>query len=215
MPSSSQATTLTVRPARRDDLDGARLLYVSAEPYYDAYAGSGRRARKLLRHLWSSPGHTASYEQCRVAVRDDAVVGVLAVFRTEDGDRLARRFLAQSFVRIPFWRWPFVIRHLHASASVIPLPPGKSLYVDALAVDEAARRSGVATALLDEAVRMATDRGLAGVSLDTGLQNSGAQALYEAYGFRREGIRRAPSDKIARAVGGPGFVSYFKAVSAP
>jgi len=82
---------LTVRPARKDDLTAARLLYMSAQPYYEAYTGSGRRALKLLASLWPQPGHTASYEQCRVAVLDGEIVGVLAVFRTDDGDALAAR----------------------------------------------------------------------------------------------------------------------------
>ena len=39
-----------------------------------------------------------------------------------------------------------------------------------------------------------------------------ARALYEAYGFGEREIRRARNDKTARALGGPGFVGYVKAV---
>jgi hypothetical protein len=50
------------------------------------------------------------------------------------------------------------------------------------------------------------------VSLDTGLQNAAARALYEHAGFHEREIRRAPTEKVARAVGGPGFIGYVKRV---
>ena len=49
--------------------------------------------------------------------------------------------------------------------------------------------------------------------LDCGLQNRPARALYDAYGFREREIRRAPNDRMAKALGGPGFVGYVKDVT--
>jgi len=200
---------VTVRPARPEDA-AAGLLYESAAPYYDAYAGDGARARRILHAVWRRRGHTASYEVCHVAQIDDHVVGVLAAFPAGAADRLARRFLRLTALRVPSWRWPALARHLSAAAKVTPHPPAGALYVDALAVAPDARRRGVATALLDEAVRQARDRGASGVALDTGLRNDSARALYEAYGFERRDERRAPDERTARAIGGPGFVGYYK-----
>ena len=199
-----------VRPAEPADTGAPRLLYVSAAPYYDAYAGSGARALGILEAIWPLPGHTAAAEQTTVAELDGALAGVMVAFTSNDGDRLARRFLRLSVTRLPAWRWPAVLRHLRASATVTPVPPDGALYVDALATDEGARRRGVATALLDAAMERAEREGLTGVALDTGLQNTAAQALYERYGFTRGEVHRAADERIARAVGGPGFVSYFK-----
>jgi hypothetical protein len=69
-----------VRPARPDDA-AAGLLYVSAAPYYDRYAGGEERARRLLAAVYPRGGHTASWEVCRVALMDDTVAGVLADYR--------------------------------------------------------------------------------------------------------------------------------------
>jgi ribosomal protein S18 acetylase RimI-like enzyme len=201
-----------VRPARPQDRTGPELLYVSAAPYYDAYAGSRRRAVRTLQAIWCKPGHTASHEVCHVAELDGAVAGILAAFPSAEGDRLARRFLMLSLVRLPAWRWLAVLRHLRASTAVMPIPPAKALYVDALAVGEPFRRRGVATALLEAAERLAHDRGLRGVALDTGLDNVQARALYEGAGFETGAVHPAPNERIARAVGGPGFISYFKPV---
>ncbi|HWT25621.1 MAG TPA: hypothetical protein VN213_19100, partial [Solirubrobacteraceae bacterium] len=127
-----------VRPARPDD-PAADLLYVSAAPYYDRYAGGEARARRLLAAVYPRARHTASWEVCRVAVVDGAVAGVLAAFPADDSEVLARRFIRLTVGRIPPWRLPRLVRHLRASSAVSPQPPLGMLYVDALAVGEAWR----------------------------------------------------------------------------
>jgi ribosomal protein S18 acetylase RimI-like enzyme len=196
-----------VRPATAGDA-AVELLYESAQPYYDAYAGSGARARALLHAIYGREGHAASWAVCFVAEAGDGIVGVLAGFPAADGDRLARRFVTLTVPRIPFWRWPAVAAHVRAAGKVAPVPPRDSWYVDALAVDPRWRRRGIAGALL----RMAEAEAAPAVSLDTGLANHGARALYEHHGFTERGVVRAPTDQVARAVGGPGFVAYLKAV---
>jgi ribosomal protein S18 acetylase RimI-like enzyme len=198
-----------VRAARPDD-DAAGLLYESAAPYYAAFAGGEARARRLLAALYPRGGHMASWDICRVAEVDGRIVGVLAAFPAREGDRLARHFLKLAVARLPPWQWPRMVRHLRASSAVSPVPPPGALYVDALAVAPAARRRGVARALLADAERLAAEAGATGVALDTGLANAEAQALYEASGFERGAERRAPDERTARAVGGPGFVSFFR-----
>jgi ribosomal protein S18 acetylase RimI-like enzyme len=203
--------TLAVRAATPDD-PAFDLLYLSAKPYYDAYAGSEQRARALITALYPREGHAASYEVCHVAELDGAVAGVIASFPVVEGDARARRFVSLTAPRVPPWRWPALMRHLKAAGLVSPNPPIDTLYVDALAVDPAHRRQGLALTLLTQAERDAAQAGLHGVSLDTGLQNDAARALYEAAGYEQREIRRAPTRAVAAAVGGPGFVSYVKRV---
>jgi ribosomal protein S18 acetylase RimI-like enzyme len=200
---------LTVRAARPQD-DAAGLLYESARPYYDAYAGDEARARALLAAVYPRTGHAASFEVCLLAEADGALAGVLAGYPVRDGDRLARRFVALTAPRLPPWRWPGLVRHLRAAERVSPRPPAGAWYVDALAVAPGWRRRGVAGRLLAEAEATADRAGLRGVAVDTGLANAPARALYEGYGFREREVRRAPDDGTARAVGGLGFVAYFK-----
>jgi len=200
---------VVVRAARPDD-PAAGLLFASAAAYYTAYAGGEERARRLLRALYPRRGHSASWEVCRVAEADGAVVGVLAAFPSDAGDALARRFVRLTLAQLPPWRLPALFGHLRATAAVSPHPPPGMLYVDALATDPAHRRRGVARALLAEADRLAAEAGLAGVALDTGIENRAARALYEHSGFVSRGLRPAPDERIARAVGGSGFVGYVK-----
>jgi ribosomal protein S18 acetylase RimI-like enzyme len=203
---------IAVRPARPDDA-AAELLFLSAAPYYAAFMGSAARARGLLAGLYPRPRHTASFEVCRVAYEEDggAVLGVLAAFPSDDGDELGRRFVRLTLARTPPWRLPALLRHLNATAVISPGPPRGLLYVDALATHPDHRRRGVARRLLEEADHLAERAGLAGVALDTGIENRAARSLYEHAGFAGRGLRPAPDERTARAVGGSGFIGYLKA----
>jgi ribosomal protein S18 acetylase RimI-like enzyme len=202
---------VAVRAATTSD-PADRLLYLSAKPYYDAYAGGEERARAMLTAVYPRGGHAASYEVCVVAEVDGELAGVLATFPVSDGDRRARRFVQLTAPRLPPWRWPALLRHLRAAGLVSPRPPLDTLYVDALAVAPEFRRRGVARTLLAHAEQQAAGARLDGVSLDTGLHNAPARALYVAAGFSQRDIRRAPTEQVAQAIGGPGFVGYVKTV---
>jgi ribosomal protein S18 acetylase RimI-like enzyme len=193
-------------PADRADT----LLYLSAKPYYDAYAGSEARARSLLATVYARPGHAASFEVCAVAELEGRLAGVIAWFPVSEADARARRFVSLTAPRVPPWRWPALLRHLRAAGTVSPHPPPRMLYVDALAVAPEFRRRGVARALLESAEEAAVAHELDGVALDTGLHNEPARALYAASGYSEREIRHAPDAATAAAIGGPGFVSYLK-----
>ena len=90
------------------------LLYESAQPYYDAYAGSEARARGLLAAVYGRRGHAASFEVCRVVELEGDVAGVIAWFPVAEGDERARRFVSLTAPRVPPWRWPALLRHLRA-----------------------------------------------------------------------------------------------------
>ncbi|MGH2949917.1 MAG: hypothetical protein ACRDPC_27260, partial [Solirubrobacteraceae bacterium] len=120
--------TLAVRPATRSDpIDG--LLYLSAKPYYDAYAGSEARARALLGSVYRRTGHAASFEVCSVAEVDGEPAGAMAAFPVAETDRRARRFVSLTAPRVPPWHWPALMRHLRAAGYVSPRPPLRTLYV--------------------------------------------------------------------------------------
>jgi ribosomal protein S18 acetylase RimI-like enzyme len=215
MPGHDGGMEVTVRPAALDDGADA-LLYLSAQRYYDAYAGSEATARRMLRRVHAKPGHPASVLLARVAEEQGTgrVAGVIVGFPAGEGEELAHRFLRLTAWRIPPWRWRRLLRHLNAASGMSPARAPGSWYVDALAVAADARRQGVARALLADAEAIARAEGATGVSLDTGLENAPARRLYEASGYTQRDIRRAPNERAARAIGGKGFIGYFKPVSA-
>ena len=62
-------------------------------------------------------------------------------------------------------------------------------YIDNIAVEEAARRHGVASALLDVYCRFAAVN-LAFLTLEVRKSNAAAIGLYEKYGFQQAGLRK-------------------------
>jgi ribosomal protein S18 acetylase RimI-like enzyme len=191
-----------IRPAAPEDADVvARLLYETATGMYDVYAGGARRALRILRAAYVRPGNSASRDIVWVAEVDGAVAGAVAAFPVEEGDGRASRFLRVTLARTPPWKWPATLRIFRTGADLTPMPPPQSLYVDALATDGRFRRRGVASALLDQACRLAGEAGLRVVALDTAATNAAAQALYERCGFSIT-ERRAAKGPI------PGIVGY-------
>lgn len=64
-----------------------------------------------------------------------------------------------------------------------------------LAVTPAARRRGVARALMAVAMPAARDLGASEAFLEVAVDNAAAIALYEALGFRKAGLRKAYYDR--------------------
>ena len=175
---------VAVRPAAPDEGEPvAALLYASAGAKYDQFAGSRRAALVLLARAFARSGNTASAEVVSVAEIDGAVAGAIAAFPSVEGDDRTRRFLRVGLRAVAPWRWPRMLEIHRLGADVTPLPPPRSLYVDALASDVAFRRRGVGRALLAEAQRRARAEGMPALALDTGSANLAARALYEDFGF--------------------------------
>lgn len=173
-----------LRRGRDDEAEAvAALLYETSTGMYDTYAGGRRSALRILAAAYRRAGNSASRETVTVAELDGAVAGAIAMFPVAEAEARARRFLRLTLTHSVPWRWVAIARVFRLGAAVTPSAPSDALYVDALAVTDAHRRRGVATALLAEAERVARARGLAAVALDTPATNTGAQALYEAAGF--------------------------------
>ena len=209
-PRHHDAMDVDVRPARPGD-PVPELLYLSAAPYYAAFAGGAGHARALLTRLYPHSGHTASWEVCRVAVVGGDVGGrarrlpgrprrrARAALRAHDAD--AHAALAPARVDAPpaghrgDRAEPAAGRPLHRRTGHAPATSGAAASPPRCS----ARPTGWPRA-----------PGLPAVALDTGIENRAARALYERSGFTGRGLRPAPSDRIARAVGGSGFVGYVR-----
>ncbi len=64
----------------------------------------------------------------------------------------------------------------------------KTLYIAAVAVDEALRTQGIGHALLEKARELCTEARLDGVELQVSVRNTSALRMYESFGFVPESI---------------------------
>ncbi len=194
----------SVRPYRAGDSQAtAELLYESSGGMYDRYAGSCKLAERALRRALRSDGTAASADVVSVAELDGQTVGAMAAMPFPEWTPRAHAFLRVTLRSIPPWRWPTALWLYRASGRSAPEPPRSSFYVDSLATAAAYRRRGVAGALLAEAERLARERGLTHVALDSWAHNDAARALYASAGF--EEVGHTPP-----VAGMPGGVSLLK-----
>jgi ribosomal-protein-alanine N-acetyltransferase len=195
-----------IRKARQEDAAAAaRLLFESAPDMYERFSGGRERALATLEDAFREPGNLASGEVTWLADLDGSPAAAMAAFPVSEAAGRSRAFLRLTMRGTPFWRWPGTLRLYWVGGRATPSPRENSFYVDALATDPAFRRRGAARALLDQAEREASARGLTSIALDTTMTNEGARALYAAAGFD-EVAYRAP------ARGLPGFVALVKPV---
>jgi ribosomal protein S18 acetylase RimI-like enzyme len=195
-----------VRKARQEDVGAVtRLLFESAPDMYARFSGGRERALATLERAFSEPGNVASCEVAFVVELDGRPAAAMTVFPVSEAGERSRAYLSLTLRGTPPWRWPGTLRLYWAGGHANPKPRDDSLYVDALATDPEFRRRGAARALLEEADRVARERGLPTVALDTAMNNEGARALYAATGFD-EVAYRAP------ARGLPGFVALLRPI---
>ena len=172
---------------------------------YERFSGGRERALATLEDAFREPGNLASGEVTWLADLDGSPAAAMAAFPVSEAAGRSRAFLRLTIRGTPLWRWPGTLRLYWVGGRATPSPRENSFYVDALATDPAFRRRGAARALLDQAEREASARGLTSIALDTTMTNEGARALYAAAGFD-EVAYRAP------ARGLPGFVALVKPV---
>lgn len=173
---------------------------------YDRFSGGQKRALRALERSLSEPGTASSAEVVYLVEHDGEIAGAMAAFPVAEVPARSRGFLRLAVRGSPPWRWPTSLYLYWTGGRLAPPPPASSFYVDALATAPRHRRCGVARALLDEAERQASRKGLEAVALDTALNNEAARALYASAGFSEVASR--PPER-----GLPGFVGLVKAVS--
>lgn len=191
-------------PAREEDAAAvARLIYLTSPAGFKLFGGSEERGLRLIEAGFGTTGTDCSREVITIAELDGELAGVMAAFPTPEGDERRRRFVRLARRRRPPWRWPRIWLLARHGGRHAPTPPAASLYIDSLATAERFRRRGVAAALLEEAERIARERGLPAIALDTRASNTGARALYDRHGY--EVTAEVPASKQI-----PALVGYVK-----
>lgn len=176
----------TLRPARPSLDEGcayARYLDEAADGFFGFMLG--RRAHEIIARAFLEPGHDLSFENVTFAERGGRVVGMVSVYTAEQHRRSPNDTLARS-------AGPLHLRHRLVSTLFAPLiriiesTNDGDFYVQALAVDEDVRGTGVASRLLDTASERARAFGSGRLALDVAASNHHARAVDERRGWTVE-----------------------------
>ena len=173
------------RNARLDDsLEIARFICMAGEGLYEFLFDDivpFVTATEMLAAGVVSADQPISYRNCCVAVDDEneRILGAANVFPAD----LLRH-----------GTYPFVPEERQAHIRpMLQLQDWGSMFLNALAVEQACRGLGIGSRLLDWAKTRARDQGLGRLSLHVWADNTPARRLYAAHGFVELGVARLPA----------------------
>ena len=186
----------------------AKLLYLSSPGGFDFFGGGRKGGLRLIESAFARPDTDSSREVVIVVEIEGRLAGAMAAFPQTEAEARRWGLVRHAMRRRAPWHWPAIRRMGRQGSVATPKPPDDAFYIDALATSPDYRRRGVARALLRHAERLANNRGLSWLALDTTAANEGARRLYESCGFDI-GEERPARPPI------PALVGYVKRLDEP
>ncbi len=178
--------SINLRPANAMEDDGlvfARYLDEAAEGFFRVMLG--RRARQIVATAFAQPDHDLSHQNVTFAEHDSVIVGMVSGYTAEQHGRSTRESLTRAA-----GRWNLRMRIVLGLASplmqIIDSIADTDFYLQAIAVDEALRGSGVGTVLMDSLEQRAHASGCTRLALDVSGNNESARRFYERRGMTVE-----------------------------
>ena len=177
------SSAVSFRPATSTFEDGrafAHYLDLAADGIFRAILG--RRSKQILAKAFLEPGHDLSYEHVIFAVSDDSIVGMLSAYSgRQHHESSARPLLGAAglaAIRLMTFRVLFA-----SMVRVLDSIEPDAFYIQAIAVDAAARGRGVGSILMKKAEGLAQKHAANRLCLDVAAENAGARRLYERCGM--------------------------------
>ncbi|MDK2981897.1 MAG: hypothetical protein PWQ55_2244 [Chloroflexota bacterium] len=177
---------------------------------YQTGLGSAERGCQALSDYFRLTGNRFSYQYAHLAIVDGQPAALLLAFPGAQFNRLNRKTFMQMLrvyslsETLEFFRRAWILKDEEEVGR-------DEFYIAHLAVGEAYRRRGLGKQLLAHAEKLARQKHLSSVSLLAELENTGALALYEGWGFTCVKTYRHPHQMPL--TGSPGYVKMVKKLS--
>jgi ribosomal protein S18 acetylase RimI-like enzyme len=195
---------LTFRQAEPGDAHIAGPLVFDTFPKAAAFIvglGSADRANAILERIFAFPGHRFSYEETKLAVYQGRVIGLLMSYparRLRKLDRRTDRLILKQYrlrgkLALVIRTWPLLFMNKINRDEYV---------IGNLAVKKRYRGRGVGAHLLTYAEEQAQAAGLQKLALRVAIENQGARALYERFGFKTDAIYLESNQRVPHAGAG-------------
>lgn len=178
--------SVTLRPAAADLSEGvlfARYLNVAADGAFRALLG--RDYANVIGEAYLSQGHDLTYETVVFAEQSGRIAGMASGFTSQQhaqsSDEPLRRAAGLRMVRMA----AFSVLGRGMKNFIKTVPEG-DYYLQAVAVDDQNRGSGIGSTLLDYSEEAGRAAGCTRIVLDVAETNTGARQLYERRGMTLE-----------------------------
>ena len=188
MTSVIKSGKVVIRPARPQDAPvGARLMFYAGVNYMRAFFGSTeRKAIKVLKRMFSLPGHMTSYTYAFVAENEGDIVALFSGLDRRSwraSNRASWMYGPVWWIAAPPWQIPKMISAYYAFDKAVPPVLDEEYYIVHLAVLPEKRGQGIGEQLMVFAENMAKSKGLKRMLVDVEIENEGACRFYKRLGF--------------------------------
>jgi ribosomal protein S18 acetylase RimI-like enzyme len=175
--------SVTLRPAVATIDEGllfARYLNVAADGAFRA-----RGYEQVIGEAYLSPGHDLSYETVVFAERSGRIAGMASGYTSQQHEQSSEEPLrrAAGFRMVRMAAFSVLGRGMKRFIKTVP---EGDYYLQAVAVDDQYRGSGIGSTLLDYSEETGRTAGCARIVLDVAGKNTGARQLYERRGMKVE-----------------------------
>jgi len=174
-----ESHSISLRPANSTEDDGlafARYLDEAAEGFFRFMLG--RRAKHIVATAFTQPDHDLSHQNVTFAEHDNIIVGMVSGYTAEEHRRSTYESLKRAAGR---WnlRMRIVLVLFSPLMRIIDSIADNDFYLQAIAVDEEQRGSGIGTVLMDSLEQRARASGSTRLALDVSAKNQSARRFYE------------------------------------
>jgi ribosomal protein S18 acetylase RimI-like enzyme len=200
------------RPAQPEDATLASRLIFDTFPKMAAYIiglGDARRARKVLKKIFGTPGHRLSYEFTEMICEDGNVVGMFIAYPGHDltrlGWRMARLILKE-------YRFAEKLKVFQRSLPVIFIQEAAydEYLLSNLAIKKSARDQGIGAKVMPYIVEKARQAGFHKLALMVDIENGDAKRFYERHGFAVKAMHLEANSRVKHL--GRGYLQMVKSL---
>ncbi len=168
------------RPSLEDGLAFAEYLNTAAEGFFRFWLGRG--FAPTVADAFTKPGHDLSFQHVTFAEIGDTLAGMASCYSEAQHRVASDEPLKRASGYRPV-RAAIVAAALHPIMRILDTLQEGDFYLQAIAVDEAARGGGIGSVLIDAVEERARTAGAARLCLDVAASNVRARQLYERRGM--------------------------------
>ncbi|NNC78587.1 MAG: GNAT family N-acetyltransferase [Acidimicrobiales bacterium] len=179
--SSEPPTLRPARPVLDDGRSYAGYLDTAAEGFFRAMLGG--QVERIVAEAFLQTGHDLSHEHVTFAERDGRIVGMVSGYTAEEHAQSSDQVLVEAAGPARAARMAILSVVGRPVLQFLEHVPEGDFYLQAVAVDDHQRGSGIGTMLIDHIEARAKESGCSRLVLDVSADNDGARRLYERLGM--------------------------------
>lgn len=166
----------------------ARLAQIASDEFFSELLG--KKANAVLESMFMQTNNDSSYSHTRFLLADDEIAGMLTAYTAAEARSQSRRTM-WLMLRYAGWRFIRLLAISILYSDILDFLGGNleagDFYIAMVAIYPPYRGRGYSKTILNDAARLAAERGSSRLTLDVDERNAVAIAAYRRAGFEQIG----------------------------